>query len=384
MTTARELFKKTLKNLGFGFCLDALRAARMLGYAVLDIFGWAFFGIFIRYTRRRPLNAGEVRKILIIRLDRIGDLILSTPAIRAVRQGYPNSRIDLLVNSYTKDLVINNPNIDQLLVYKESALDRDYDVAIALHPGLTQNYLTFVSGAIWRVGYTGWGGSFFLTHSLKDDRAARVRHEVVSALEVVGKIGCATGDTSLEVSLTPDGDKEADDFLLSYGIGANDRYVVIHSGSRQEYIRWYPERFAQAADAIATECKVKVVLTAGSKEGQLVGRVKELMKQEAVCATHLSLTGVVSLLNRAELYVGNCTGPMHIAAALGVPVVAIIGTMHPLDSYESWGPWGVSSEVIHKDAGCKDCHPGNCRDFNCMSAITVEDVVRAAIKLLKT
>ena len=382
--TAREFFKQVLKKIGLGFCLDALRVARKAGYAVFDMFGWIFFGVAIRCARHKTLNASDVRKILIIRLDRIGDLVLSTPAIRAVRQSYPKSRVDLLVNSYTRDLVVNDPNVDQLLVYKESALDKNYDVAIALHPGLMQNFLTFASGAVWRVGYTGWGGSFFLTHPVKDDRARRVRHEVVSALEVVGRVGCVTSDVSLEVSLTPDGDKEAGDFLQKHGLGSGDPFIVMHPGSRQDYIRWHSERFAQVADAIAQEFGVKIILTAGARETQLVERVKSLMEQEAICAARLSLTGIVSLLNRAKLYIGNCTGPMHIASALGVPVVAIIGTMHPLDSYQAWGPWGTPNIVVHKDSDCKNCHPGDCQDFNCMSAITVEDVVQAATKLLRT
>lgn len=378
---AREFFKTIFKRSGFCFIIDFLRFLRLRGYEVLDFFGWIFFGIFLR-LRSRPLKASEVRKILIIRLDRVGDLILSTPAIRAVRQGYPHSRIDLLVGSYTRDLVVGNPCVDRVLVYKESVLDKDYDAAIALHPGLTQNYLVFKSGARWRVGYTGWGGGFFLTHPVKDDRAVRLRHEVVSALEVAGKIGCATQDVSLEISVTQKGENESRSFLQDQGIGANDPYVVVHPGSRQAYIQWIPERFAQTADRIVRECGKRVILTGGPQEKELVSRVRGLMREEASCATGLSLTGIVSLLKGACLFIGNCTGPMHVAAALHVPVVTIIGTKHPLDSYQAWGPWSTSSEVLHKDVECKKCHPGNCSTFECMEAVTVDDVFRAAVKLL--
>jgi heptosyltransferase-2 len=377
----RELIKRIFIRSGFGFCLDFFRSLRFWGYGVLDFFGWIFFWVFLS-LRARPLKSSEVSKILIIRLDRVGDLILSTPAIRAVRQSFPNSRIDLLVRSYTRDLVVGNPHVDRVLVYKESGLDKDYDVAIALHPGLTQNYLVFKSGAFWRVGYTGWGGGFFLTHPVKDDRAVRLRHEVVSALEVVGKIGCMTQDVSLEVSVTQRGESESRDFLRCQGFGTGNPYIVVHPGSRQAYIQWYPERFAQVADRIVRECGKRVILTGGFQERDLVARVKGLMRQEASCAIGLSLTGIISLIKGARLFIGNCTGPMHVAAALRIPVVTIIGTQHPLDSYQAWGPWNTTSAVLHKDVGCKKCHPGDCLTFACMEAITVDDVYRAAVRLL--
>ncbi len=380
--TARESLKKILNRMGFGFLLVFLRSLRFFGYAVIDVFGWALLGLPIYLLRRRVLKAEEIKKILIIRLDRVGDVVLSTPAIRAVRENYPNSRIDLLVAKYTKDLVIGNRNVDRVIIHKETELDKDYDVAIALHPGLVQNYLVFKSGAVWRVGYSGWGGSFFLTHRVKDDRAARVRHEVISALEVVGRVGCTTKDVSLEVSQTPEGNSEARAFLDVNGIKPGEPYVVVHPGARQEHIRWHHERFAKVADRIARECGLKVILTGGALEAGLVRQVKSLMRQQAACATGLSLTGIVSLLKGSKIFIGNSTGPMHIAAALQIPVVAIISIMHPLDSLEVWGPWGTTSIVLHKDTGCKKCQPGNCLSYECLDQVSVEEVYGAVLSLL--
>ncbi len=382
--TARESLKKILNRMGLGFFLNFLRLLRFFGYAVIDIAGWVLLGLPILCMRSRVLKADQVKKILIIRLDRVGDVILSTPAIRAVRESYPDSNIDLLVAPYTKDLVVGNRNVDRVIVFGCEGLDKDYDVAIALHPGLAQNYLVFKSGAAWRVGYTGWGGSFFLTHRVKDDRAVRVRHEVISALEVVGRVGCVTKDVTLEVSQTAQGDREAREFLDTNGIRPQEPYVVIHPGARQEHIRWYHDRFAQVADRIAGERGIKVVITGGPLESGLVKQVKGLMRREAVYTTGLSLTGMVSLLKGSKLFVGNSTGPMHIAAALQIPVVAVIGTMHPLDSFQVWGPWGTTNIVLHKDMECKECHPSNCStNYECLGQISVEEVFDAALNLLK-
>ena len=109
----------------------------------------------------KPFEASGVKKILIIRLDRIGDVILSTPAIRAVRQKFPQARIDLMVNAYVKDIVIGNPWVNNVLIYKKDVLDRDYDSAIALQPGLERNNLAYSSGAKWRAGYCGLGRRVF-------------------------------------------------------------------------------------------------------------------------------------------------------------------------------------------------------------------------------
>ncbi|MCK5427485.1 MAG: glycosyltransferase family 9 protein, partial [Thermodesulfovibrionia bacterium] len=190
----KKILKNTLKHIDIKPLNIFFRRLRGFSYSLLDFAGYIIFLPSLIHFRKDKLLKEKVKKILIIRTDRIGDVILSTPAIRAVRQSYPDAEIHLLITQYTKDLVIDNPNLDKLLIYKNDGLTKDYDLAIALHPGFSQNYLSFLSGARVRVGYTGWGGVFFLTHRLKDDREKRRRHEVESALEVVGMIGCKAHD----------------------------------------------------------------------------------------------------------------------------------------------------------------------------------------------
>jgi len=316
----------------------------------------------------------EIKKILIIRLDRIGDVILSTPAIRAIRQSFPDAKIHLLIKEYTKDLVVNNPNIDRLLIYGKEKIASDYDLAIALHPGLNQNYLTFISGAKTRVGYTGWGGGFFLTHKLIDDREIRIRHEVESALEVVEKIGCATNDKSLEISTTEEGERFAKDFFQKNGFKEEDILIVIHPGARQEYLRWKKEGFAEVADRLIKEIEAKVILIGAKEEKKLIEEVVFFMQEKPIQAVGLKLTELISLIKRCKLFIGNSTGPMHIAVALKVPVVAIFGPIHPLDSYLEWGPWAEGNTVVSKNLNCFHCHPGDCFHFKCLKLITSEEV----------
>lgn len=379
----RYFFKHILRYLRLG---DLARVLRGSFYRIFDFLGIKIFSVLRAFHLLLPLEEFDkkiVKKILIIRLDRIGDVILSTPAVRAVRGTFPEAEIHLLVKDYTKDLVVNNPNINRLLIFKKDALSKNYDLAIALHPGITQNYLTFTSGAKYRVGYTGWGGAFFLTHMLKDDRSTRIRHEVESALEVVGVVGGKTEDKKLDISITEEGEKFAVDYFRENNLSSNQLVVAIHPGARQEYIKWNKEGFAEVADRLIKFKNVKVILTGSNKEEQLVKKTASLMAEKPMCAVGLRLTQLISLLKKCSLFIGNSTGPMHIAAALDIPVVAIFGAIHPLDSYQEWRPWSEKHIVVSKNLNCPQCHPTDCRTFECLEMISADDVVKAAEELLK-
>jgi ADP-heptose:LPS heptosyltransferase len=358
------------------------RKSRESFFCIFDILGGTIFKLF-GLTELKEFNEKTVKNILIIRMDRIGDVILSTPAIRAVRETFPNAQIHLLVMPYTKDLVINNPNINKLLVYKKDVLDKDYDLAFVLCPGILPNYMAFKSGAKVRIGYSVKGGSFFLTSKLNDDRAARVKHTVESALEVVGIIECKTSNKKLEISITPQGENFANNFFKQNNLMHNDLVIVVHPGARQKHIRWKKERFAKIADILINEKTAKIILIGSENERSLIEEVTALMSGKAILALGLRLTELISLIKRVNLFIGNSTGPMHIAAALQIPTVAIFGNIHPLDSYQKWGPWGNGHMIVSKNLQCNNCHPSDCYDFMCLESITVDDVLGVVKKQLK-
>lgn len=363
-----------------------VRFMRKVYFIFFDFLGNAIFcllRLFGLLPKISDFEKNSIKKILIIRLDRIGDVILSTPAIRAIRQGFPEAEIKLLVREYTKDLVIHNPNIDRLLIYEKDKIGNDYDLAIVLHPGFKQNYITFISGARYRIGYIGWGGGFFLTHKLIDDRKIRIRHEVESALEVAGSIGCSTNNKNLEISVTEEGERFAEFFFQEHQFKADDTVVAMGPGARQEYIRWKKEGFAAVADTLIKQNKAKVIMVGGREGKGLIENVLSLMQQKPILAIGLRLTELISLIKRCDLFIGNSTGPMHIAAALRVPVVAIFGNIHPLDSYQAWGPWGEGHIVVSKNLNCPDCHPSDCKTFDCLELLTADEVLEAAKKQIK-
>jgi ADP-heptose:LPS heptosyltransferase len=372
--------KKPVKDILRWFSLNALiREMRETGYRLLDGAGEIYFSILRlagAISGHRSFNRDKVSKILIIRIDRIGDLILSTPAIKAVRGAYPEAEIHLLVAEYTKPLVINNPYVDRVLIDGKDVVLNDYDLDVALHPGTRQNRMAFKCGAKWRAGYTGRGGGFYLTHKVKDDRAKRKRHEVESVLEVVNAVGCKAADTGLDISVTEEGELFAGLFYRKHDLDGK-RVAVIHPGARQEHIRWRKEGFSGVADKLVSQ-GVNVVLIGGKNEIPLIQEMESLMNMKPVIAVNMSLTRLVSLIRKSDIFIGNSTGTMHIAAALRVPVVAIFGNIHPLDCYEEWGPWGEGHIVVSKKLDCPECHPSDCGTFDCMRLISVQDVFEAA------
>lgn len=378
----RDFLKKALIHPGNKRINRLFRDFIKFSCVIFDFFGGILFSPFILFYGRDGFSQDKVKKILLIRIDRIGDLILSTPAIKAVRQRFKDARIDILIKEYTKDIVVNNPNVDKVLIYQKDMIEDDYDLAISFHPGLESNYLTFKSGAKERIGYFGAGGGFFLTRGVKDDRDIRVRHEVESALELVSMAGCASLDKSLDVSITMAGEKAAEEFISKNKLSVLDKIIIIHPGANQEYIRWRKEGFAQVARRLVDLGGFNVILLGSESERALVDQVEDLSQRKMIISVGLSLTATISLIKRATLFIGNSTGPMHIAAGLGVPVVAVFGSSHLLDSYKEWGPWSKKNIVVTRNLDCLNCHPSDCKDFHCMDAVTPEDVLSAAGKLL--
>lgn len=232
-----------------------------------------------------------------------------------------------------------------------------------------------------RVGFSGWGGSFYLTDVLVDDRQKRPRHEVQTALEAVGRIGCGMEENDMRIYTDPAGERNAEHFLRDKGLTVKS-FVILHPGARQRHVRWDGEKFARVADKIAEEFGYAVVITGSESERALVEDVASRMRCNSVTAAGLPLAVIVSLYSRSVLFVGNITGPMHIACALKIPVVAVSGVWGCLDDYRYWGPWKTENRVVNRKDICQKCHPSDCHGYKCMDSISVEDVYMSVKELL--
>ncbi|MFZ5799802.1 MAG: glycosyltransferase family 9 protein [Candidatus Omnitrophota bacterium] len=359
------------------------KAAQQAVYFIVGAAGSFTFSL-LRALRLLPavkVYKGEaIKKILVMRPDRIGDLILATPVFENLRRHFPKARIAVLIAKGNKDLIEGNPSIDQILVspvplrYLEA---EKFDLAIVLYSAFWTARLAFRAGIPFRAGYDFHGCGFLLTHKIPYEQKAAALHEVDRNLNLLELIGITPQIKELRISVSPEAQKKISHWLLSRGLSENSHLAIVHPGAYEEYIRWRPEGFAKVADCLIADYKMQVVLLAGPQEYDLVRKVAALMHNQPVLATGLTLGQTVALIKRAELFIGNSTGPMHIAAALKIPVVAIFGSRHPMDDFHKWGPYGTKSFVVRRDVACKSCEPSECRHLRCMKEIEPAQVLEA-------
>jgi ADP-heptose:LPS heptosyltransferase len=347
----------------------------------------------------------------------IGDMILLTPTLRALRHAYENSHITMLVRPLVQKLMIDNPYLDELMIYDKCGEDRGilklfqlsqrlrelrFDLAIVLHPNSVRSALIpCLAGIPERIGSRINGRGVFLTRSV-DDRDDI--HEVERYLRVLGLIGISNPNPNLEFWHTMEDRRAVERILTESGISNADILVGVNPGTTWESKRWELERFAEVIDALLKKYKARVVLTGSPAEKPLGDRIQELtskqppnnpltpfIKGEAfgngdgkgeelvnlVGKTDLRQLG--ALIERMSFYITCDSGPMHIAAAVNTPTIALFGPTSPIRH----SPYGAGHVVIQKQIECSPCYERTCRrNYECMRAIEVKEVLRHAENLL--
>ena len=337
-------------------------------------------------------------RILIVRTDRIGDVLLSTPAIKAVRKAHPNAHIAVMVRPYVEDIVDGNPYLDEVILYDKDNKHKgffgslafilelrrkSFDLAIILHPTVRSNLVPFLAGIPERVGYDKrWG--FLLTKRIKDTKHLGEKHEIDYNLDVLRAIGIAAKDRTLYMPVKAEYERVIDRFMALNDLGGKDVIVAVHPGASCRSKRWPAYRFGRVADELMDKYNVKIVIIGGPSDVKTVQEVETgMLHKPIVLSEEHSLGEVAALLKKCKLLISNDSGPVHIAVAVGTPVISLFGRLDPGLSPQRWGPIGQDDIVIHKDVGCEECLAHNCKlSFKCLDAITVEEVFSAAERLL--
>jgi heptosyltransferase-2 len=376
----------------------------------------------------------EPRRILAVKLFALGDLLNTTPALRALRERFPAARIDVLTTSQGKPGLANSPHIDDVLVFDKSLFDqvgglaspralweglrfaldlrlRRYDTLVLLHhlitPWGTIKYtvLALWSGARVRAGLDN-GRGWFLTHRAAD-WGFGVRDERRYWLDVVATIG-ATSEDDRPVFAVAEADRAAGAALACRA--REDRtgpLVVIHAtnGTYAPGRQWAPERFAAVADRLAAERDAAIVLVGVKSEAEVVARVAQSMGQPALnLAGETTLPTLAGLILAADLVIGNDSSVGHMAAALGTPTIALFGPSND----RAWRPWGAKSVVLPADGvslpelppahalavrsadphapciytGYGPGNPDGCKDCRCLDLLDADRVAAIACRLL--
>jgi len=345
-------------------------------------------------SSKEEFSKDKVKKILVIRTDRIGDVILSMPTVRALRENFPKSFLGFLTTTYTKELVLESRDIDEVMVYERKAslirklnfvkkLKRyKFDLAVVLSPYFESALLGYLSGASFRIGYPLNGSGFLFT--IKVDVKNRYKHEIESCLDVVRTIGIDTINKKPQLILSQEAEKFAEEFFAQHKILPSDLKICIHPGGHEEHTRWMPDRYAQVADVLIKDYGAKVILLGAKADKDVLDKVLSFMSEKPIVPElHNSLQKLGAIIKRCDIFLGNNSGPMHVASAVETPVVAIFGAIHPLEHENKWAPFGEDHIIVRRKMDCIDCHPGHCVNLKCLRMITVDEVLRAIFKQIE-
>ncbi|MBU0502794.1 MAG: lipopolysaccharide heptosyltransferase II [Candidatus Omnitrophota bacterium] len=350
--------------------------------------------------RRYAGQDKEYKRILITRTDRIGDVVLSTPAIKALRMRYPSAYIAMMVSPYAKDIVIENPDLDEVIILDKDnkhknlkgawELSRDlkkkrFDLAIALHPTNRVHLIIYSAGIPRKIGYDRKFG-FLFTDKIRHLKQLGQKRESEYNFDLLKPLGIEWEDQELFFPLRKESEIWVDELFAGEGIKKGDSILAINPGASCPSRIWPVERFVQVAERFIEKHGFKIIVLSGSKEVHIADEVIYQMKHKAVnLGGKTSVSQLASVLKRCSLLISNDSGPVHIACALGTPVVSIFSRSQEGLSPKRWGPVGKRGVFLHKDVGCIECLAHNCvKGFLCLKAITVEDVIRAAESILGT
>jgi heptosyltransferase III len=333
----------------------------------------------------------RLQNILVVRTDRIGDVILTLPTIEALKSNFPNARIAMLLNSYTASLA---EGIADIFIYNQETAPKPFfdilaelrrarfDAVVVAFPRFRIALLLWLAGIPVRIG-TGYRWySFLFNKRIFEHRKTVEKHEAEYNLSLLKGLGCTvTSKLEVKIVISEQERKSASNIRLSLGISDADPLILLHPGSGGSARNWKPENFAQ----LATELKKQgflVVITGVKAETELVQRVAQNAGEGVKSfISSLSLKEFAAFIQTANLFVANSTGPLHIAAAVGTPVVGLYAPVHVM-SPKRWGPLTEKKVIFVPDpAQCSRCKGSECQGNECMEQITVQQVLEASMKL---
>lgn len=319
-------------------------------------------------------------KILLIRLSSLGDIVLTTPAIRAVRANFPNAYIAMLVAKQSADVLLENPNLDEIITFDRHAKDKDtgemwrivrllrerkFTRAIDLQRKLRTEMLMYLSGATDRIG-KGW----LCTVRVREQGN---KHATEHYFDLLHAAGIPAEDRELELFLAESEQTDAVQRFKTAGVVDAGLKVGVFPGAGWKLREWMPERFAAIGDRLVEHFNADVLIFGGRKESELVHTVESLMHRRAISfAGNLQIRQLAACIEQCDLFVTNDTGPMHIAAAVGTPTVSLFGP----GNHIRFQPIGALHQTIRHAVPCSPCKQftDKCKDNICMKGIGVDEV----------
>lgn len=336
------------------------------------------------------------RNILVIKLRHIGDVLLSTPVLRALREAYPDAQLTMLVNRGTEGILAHNPDVSEVLCIEKGSWDaqlrfvqalrrRAFDCVIDLTDGDRSAVISLATGASIRVGFNAehrWRG---LLYSAVATPRPTDQHRVEYDLCALRHLGLDPKPGTPVLHVSQSEEVVVETWLREAGLPSSKEappLLLLQPGARYSLKVWPHERFVELADRLAERFSCRILLGGDQREREIAEQIARKMRDAPkVVAGKFSLLQFAALVKRCALFVGNDGGAMHIAAAMGTPVVALFGPTYP----RRWGPRGGPAQVIYKGLDCRACYHPTCLrgDDSCMQQITVDEVFAAASRMLE-
>lgn len=352
------------------------------------------------HARPAPSPWPPLRKLLCVRLDNLGDVVMTGPAIRAMKETWPQAHITLMASPAGTAIGRHLPGVDALLTYAapwvkhdtapDTATDRrmlaavqaeDFDAAVIFTvytqsalPAALFCHLAGIPRIAAHVRENPYG---LVTHWLPDTAVEDGgRHEVQRQLDLAAALGARTADSRLRLRHPAEAEQTLEAKLRDHGM-PDAGWVLVHPGATAASRRYPPERFAQAVAALQPD--LPVIVTGGAAEHALAQAVCAGAGRGVNLAGDLSLDELIVLITRARVLVANNSGPVHIAAATGTPVVDLYALTNPQHT-----PWQVRHRVLNQDVPCRHCYRSVCPEGHhaCLTGVSPQQVTAAAHALL--
>ena len=341
-------------------------------------------------------NWENVKRVLVVRLRSIGDTVLATPSLFALKRFLPHASIDILLEDWVAPVLEKHPHVDNVLtISKGSTASRArivrrlranrYDVVYNLHGGTTATFLARATGAKHRVGYANYQYSRLHNHVAPSPLSIWSRdtlHSVEQQLALLGWTGIPVTDRPpTHLAVSEEAATTIAQRLANVGLSQTP-FAVIHPAAAFATKQWAAGNFARIADELARHELPAVVITT-EKEAGIVDEIRGTAAAKIVGMTDLLLPEITALLSRARLFVGNDSGIAHMAAAVETPSVVVFGS----SNRAHWSPWAKNAaEVVYEELECQPCHGYFCEKFDepeCIKRVPVERVTAAIERVLR-
>ena len=337
------------------------------------------------------------QKILIVRTDRIGDVVLSLPMAELIKRKYPNCKVTYFLREYTSPLLEGNPFIDEVIVadelnseilFKENLEKikaKGFDTCVVVNPTFKISLLMFLAGIRNRIGTGFRWYSFLFNQKVFEHRKYAEKHELEYNIGLLNKIGIEAADFNGEInfhlSLNEASTERLNDLLKEKGFKPENKLIIIHPGSGGSSVDLPKEKLIELTRKVAELKNVNIVITGSKNETELC---KEFEINNSVInfAGQLDISLLKALIKNANLFISNSTGPLHIAAAFGVYIIGFYSKILSC-SQKRWGPYTKKKTIFVPTIDCSNCTREQCEKLNCMNSIDIGRVFDETIRVLK-